>query len=342
MASALAAVAKGLVKSLFSPYLPFRISDRRYFGLQAHPDDEILIAGLYGRIISRSSTPAFACLTDGSRNTDQNRQAELNGSFGEIKYGKEVPILMGESELVTLASSGRTAEAGELLLEAVDKVEGMIETRKADTILTLDYSGGHFVHDLTQLVAVTAARRVAKDRKIEVYEYPQFYFDLKPGVYADREAITQLIGEWAKPVRNWNKISSIAMGLTGVSGIEDFSSIADYKLGHFAPGEFVGLHDEDLGVKQGIVKLNPAEMITKIRMKGHHKSQNGSLNRTRDMITEFPDFSTEMVRQVPLDRDYSQAPCKVPLYEVIPWRPRVRFETFGKIAEYMQSKESTS
>ena len=351
-------IAMALTKSWVHSVLPDKIlspSKRIYFSLQAHPDDEILKAGIDQRIIAFSKNPVFTTLTDGNRNTSEDRVAELGEAFKILGYNKDIKCFLYERDILDLVCTeqGQSKEVplnnikrvAEMLREKSSAIENMIEGAEASSLLVPDYAGGHFIHDLTQMVGVAIARRIAKRRKIEVYEFPQYYLRLK----IDKEVTPEKVQELVLQLENAHKsLRVVRKSLTDLFGVTlnrqtEYSVLQqniEYRVGDFVEGKGEGLTDPGIGMYNGIIHLTGREFQNKLAVKEVHQSQKASLGRMLAYGTVFGDFSVERLREVNLDRDFRIPPnTKIRLYEVVPWRPHADFKTFKRIYEEITSKE---
>ena len=329
-------------------------SQRKYFSIQAHPDDEILKAGIDGRIIKYSQDPTFVTLTNGNQNTDLDRMAELQNAFGLLGYEKKVTCLMNEKDILNYVCTEQGASTfvqqenidlvTEGLRERISWLEQAIESSGANTIFTTDYAGGHFVHDITQMVAVVAARRVAKGRELEIYEFPQYFMSLNTDKDVPPSEVQKLISRVIDAERDIEGIRKEIEFLSGqtITGGLDLSRFVKYSVGEFVNGQTQDqyLTDPGIGMYDGTIHLTLPEMVKKIRIKQLHKSQKSSLKRMLTHGTAFGDFSEEHLRLVDSNRDYTQPPkTNTLLYQVVPWRPHADFQTFRRIYEGIMAKE---
>lgn len=294
-------------------------SDTKYLFCMAHPDDEILIAGM-GRRASLKGVAQFMTVTDGSANTDKDRLPELQRSYQIMGYSGDVDNLMSETEIYDLANStpGNSASRANVsrLALLVDfgarEIEKRILDKKIDAIVTTSFEGGHLVHDLTNMMAYIAS----KNSGIPIYETPQY--SLVPMLGASIEEIQGVINH----NRSKNKRDKII----------SLGPLAHYNMG--VPLENLGgLEDSSLGVNGGAFRVTLGDVRRKIKMKKAHASQGKSLGGSSRNVTHAT-FSTEWILRVPTHRDYTSLPAGAyPLYELCGWRRNpMSFETFKSVA----------
>ena len=325
--------------------------ERKYAVIQAHPDDEILIAGLIQRTAKYTKNPQYLILTDGNGNTTQDRQAEVKESFEYLTETTEhaPEILMPESDLLELLTTpqGESSrvpdknikEAAKRIIRQVNYLEEKLREAEVNTVLTDDFNGGHFIHDITQMVANIVIRRIVKNKgakSIELYEFPQYFMRFKTDTLPSSREIRAKLGE-AEALR-------VAGDLEGFRKMQkEIAKSAEYVVGEFLPRDSMGLEDPAIGMKQGVISLTPAEMKKKIESRRFHKSQNNSTSRLIEYAVFPKDLSVERARLIDIYRDYSQRPNKhALLYECIPWRAQAIFETFSRLYKTIVRKEEKS
>jgi LmbE family N-acetylglucosaminyl deacetylase len=315
--AAVSVLAKAPINSVREALRSKSKSEDRYLVCLAHPDDEILIGGLCSRLMKYSEDPRFVVATNGAGNTDKDRVSELMASYGFLGYSGGVECLMNERDVYDSAKSERGGVASVedmkklagIVRSGISGVERKITDAKANVVITNAFEGGHFAHDLTNFMVFMAAQRTGA----RVYETSQY--SLVPLPDASEIAIHEAINKPEVPI----------------------DPHAIYRLG--VPLIFSGgLDDPALGVRSGILNVNISDVILKNKMRGAHKSQTTSLNRSSVNITHA-DFSHETFAEVPLDRTFFELPGgALPLYEFCDWRPtHLTFDTFRKLVEIINS-----
>lgn len=330
-----------------------------YLLFQAHPDDEIVIAGLVSRLARFAKNPVFLALTDGNCNTEQNRVYELNASYRALGWKNGVRCLGGEDAILYhLATPNRETDrvsplnkeevhsesirgGARVIRTHIDQLEKISQDSNTDIIFANEYAGAHIVHDIINMIAVLAAKRVRKTRPIDVYEFPQHFTKLKTDTPIETSELRELVRRLENPeTRSLPETQILQDRLVGVrnSKLGDF---VYYSLGTpLASKNHVSLTDPGIGIYDSTIRLTLGEMIRKLRAKSCHKSQGKSLNRLSSFAINPGDFSREELRYVPADRDFSIAPTNLVAYELASWRYyNASFSTFARVYEEIMSKE---
>jgi LmbE family N-acetylglucosaminyl deacetylase len=300
---------------------------------QAHPDDEILIAGILQRLFKAYPDTTILTVTDGDRNTAENRIEEYgrglrflgyNGSLDKLCLCSETSILnlISTEQGTNIYVSEKNIQKAARLLKnkVISPLENILEENKVEYVFTDDYSGGHSIHDLTQMCVALAVKGINKGKndkdKVEIFEFPQYWLKGSDEACMDYNEIKSYINKAVK----------------GGSGYELKKSGLVYEVNSFVTRKgYKGFFDSNLGMFKGAVDLGFNELRKKVQLKQYHRSQGESLGRLMK-FAKIRNVAVERVRLVPEDRDYSKRPHEGPLlYEVIPWRPQTLFETLKRV-----------
>lgn len=303
----------------------FERSNSSYFILTAHPDDEILVSGLLQRLAETESDHTFLCLSNGSVNHSGDvRIKELSDALGFVGYDKHLrensPLTVADEKEIYGAIRG-DGDLGKLVLGMVDKVTEQIKIAQPDYILVPDFSGGHLVHDLAQLVGVVAARRYKESGNYcEVHEFPQCI--LVGGEKYTDEELTAEIGRLRK------KDTELSQ--------EKNKKPLDIKIvvGDFHPSKMrlPGLRDPQLGIFSGRLRLSVGEFWNKVKhYTCFYESQGDSLGKYEEAHV-LGNVSQEEFRRVPDHRDFNEKPLEKIFYQHCKWR-KLKFEDFQRIVE---------
>jgi|GEM_PF-7010275 len=310
----------------------FQKSRLNYFILTAHPDDEILISGLLQRLAQTGSEHTFLCLSNGSVNHDGNtRVKELSDALQFVGYEKHLeqrhPLHVVDEKDIYSAIRG-DFDLGDLVSGVVNTVKERIALAQPDHILVPDYSGAHFVHDLTQLIGVVAVRQYQHEtgKRVQVYEFPQCVL-LGADQYSQEE-LTDELTRLRKPEDAKKKIKPLKIKII---------------IGEFDPFKkrLPGLHDPELGLFNGCLALNTGELWKKIKhYTAFYQSQAESLGKYEEAYA-LGNVSQEKFRLVPQIRDFNQRPSAYPLfYEICAWR-KFNFSDFRRTVKETGYKPRT-
>jgi len=302
----------------------FQKSDSNYFILTAHPDDEILISGLLQRLTQTGSEHTFLSLSNGSVNhSGDERIQELSDALKFIGYEKHLqenqPLNVVDEKEIYNAIRG-DSDLGDLVSDIIHAVKERIKISQPDRILVPDYSGAHFVHDLTQLIGVIAARQYQKEsgNRVQVYEFPQCVL-LGAEKYSSKE-LTNEITRLRKSDKHQKKTKPLNIKI---------------KVGEFDPSKkrLSGFHDSNLAIFNGQLRLSAKEFRKKVRhYTAFYQSQEESLNQY-EKVHSLGNVSREEFRLVPPTRDYNQRPSLNPLfYEICAWR-KFNFNDFQRVVK---------
>jgi len=316
---------------------------RNYLVISTHPDDELLIAGIIQRLARETKAPHFVSFTNGNGNTVKPRLPELEKSLKNLGYNGKIDCLMNEREIIDRIcipqdSDVRTVPQGYIdrlsrdINRSINALQQIIEERKADTILVPDYAGGHIAHDITQMAAIIAARRVAKtpSRWIDVLEFPQTFISVNYSTKPKPDELRELL----RKAMLGNKEVSI--------DLKNRIANSSFSIGHLSPGDKPNFSDSQIGMHKGKITLTLPEFTRKIISYLSYKNgtQSESLSRLMSKANNIAEISVEQLRRVPLDREYTQPPnTNLMLYEIVPHRPFARFEAFKRLYESLQKLE---
>ena len=246
----------------------------------AHPDDELMVAG---RIQRHRERFHGVWLTNGfPRRGRETRERESRKAMSFLGIGADRLFFVGFGE--------RELAEEEALKRAKRALQGILERVRPQRVYAPCFEGGHFVHDLANLLARTAFDG-------EVCEFPLYSL-------GDRRKRAN--------IRVCNRSLS-------------------YFLAFWTRGISVGrLADPD-----SILELTAEELANKRRMKALYRSQ-PQLRFCFDFVCRARLAGREMVRRVPMDRNYLEPPRAVLLYELGPYvdYPAVsgKFSRFRRLA----------
>lgn len=302
----------------------FQKSNLNYFVLTAHPDDEILVSGLLQRLAQTGSEHTFLCLSNGSVNHPGDaRVQELSDALRFVGYEKHLeqgqPLHVVDEKEIYSAVRG-DSDLGNLISAMVNTVKERIALAQPNHLLVPDYSGAHFVHDLTQLIGVVAVRQYQREtgKRVQVYEFPQCIL-LGADNYSHEE-LTNGITRLRKSEGSRKKSKPLNIKIM---------------IGEFDPLKkpLPGLNDFELGIFNGQLSLSTREFWKKIKhYTAFYQSQEESLSKYEEAYS-LGNVSQEEFRIVLPTKDYNQRPSPHPLfYEICAWR-KFNFSDFQRIVK---------
>lgn len=312
-------------------------NDIRCLTLLAHPDDEILIAGIIQRLSGNKIPNYFATFTNGNGNTELPRIPELEKSLRNLGHSGKVECFMKERELTYPACTPQNAEGRsvrtvsnsdiEVLAEKVKKgikrIEEIVVAENINTILVPEYAGGHIVHDITQMSAVLATRRLSKDYLVNVLEFPQYFLS------TERKNL--------EPSQIRLLIRKVEKGdAEAKMELEKRMEFVTFSLAKFSPGKTPDYDESNIGMQNGTIHLTFPEILRKLASYGIYKkgTQTESLTRLTSRTNSIGDLSIEQLRTANIDRNYRQPPkTGLLLYELVTHRPFAEFSTFKRLYE---------
>ncbi len=316
-----------LLRSIIRPHT-FTSSQNTYHFVCAHPDDECAILPQIKKAIKYANA-TFTFVTNGS----QGYEVDVHGDVDSKQFGLE-RIIEGNVSLRLCGYKGNVVESlldeQELYLDIVSKNENSLK-EKFDTVTQIitkritnakavfvnDYSGGHMIHDIVNMLTCIAARRT----RTPVIEYWQAFLR-KPESLSEQE-LAKLVSDHLESKKvSENAVELLDKGVMQIAGLvgDDYHG---RKLRDQTPHKYTPYFKE-LGIKKGRAFNGLLDLFQTLQHLGKvYTSQKQSLDRLKSATWASHGLDAPLFREIDLDIvDHTRLPQNGILYDYATWRTR--------------------